>query len=325
MGNDVEIIEGGGYDWKREEKNAVSPPPISPPLSTEQYKIIDISKWNADIDFEEIKAHNCNNVIIRGASWNNATAPYIDEYFEKNYLKAKEANLKVGFYYTTYAVNALEADLEVNLVLQLLKGKQFELPVFIDVEVKQLHEHTYQTKQYNAELIDYALSKISAKGYFVGIYIGNDFINNYVDMSMLTKYDIWLAHYVDESRKNKIAHTIWQWGGEYFDKMNKNLDSNIAYKDYSFIEKQGLNGFAKVELPIEPPSDTTDLIINGLKAENKVLLDENGKLHLDIDNLSSENTVLNKSIEEKNDKISNLTLLLLKVEKSNKQLLLEVE
>ena len=60
---------------------------------------IDVSKWQGDIDFEKVKNAGVEFVILRmGVMKDKDTPLAIDNTFESNYNKAKEAGLKVGIY-----------------------------------------------------------------------------------------------------------------------------------------------------------------------------------------------------------------------------------
>ena len=90
----------------------------------------DISVWQKDMNLSQAKVEGVNFAIIRGAYGNKK-----DTAFESNYAKAKANNLGVGVYWWTRAVNEAQAKEEAQLLIDnCLKGKQFEYPIYIDVE-----------------------------------------------------------------------------------------------------------------------------------------------------------------------------------------------
>ena len=57
-----------------------------------------------------------------------------DNMFETNYKNAKNAGLKVGAYWFSYAMSPSTATAEADACLSCIKGKKFELPVYYDME-----------------------------------------------------------------------------------------------------------------------------------------------------------------------------------------------
>ena len=57
-----------------------------------------------------------------------------DKCFEENYRKAKAAGFDVGAYWYSYAMSVDEAREEAKACLSVIKGKQFEYPVYFDLE-----------------------------------------------------------------------------------------------------------------------------------------------------------------------------------------------
>ena len=76
---------------------------------------IDVSKWNGGIDFNKVKSAGVNFVIIRAGFGVNG----IDRLFKANYTAAKEAGLKIGAYWYSYAKTAAEAEQEVAVCLSV--------------------------------------------------------------------------------------------------------------------------------------------------------------------------------------------------------------
>ena len=95
-------------------------------------KGIDVSKWQESIDFTKVKNAGIEFVIIR-AGYGNGNK---DGCFEQNYSRAKAAGLAVGAYWYSYATSAAGAKQEAQKCAAILKGKQFEYPVYFDLEEK---------------------------------------------------------------------------------------------------------------------------------------------------------------------------------------------
>ena len=91
---------------------------------------IDVSKWNGVIDFSKVKSSGIEFIIIRAGFGVNG----IDRLFKANYKAAKEAGLHVGAYWYSYAKTKSELQNEISAFLNSIKGLQFEMPVYWDIE-----------------------------------------------------------------------------------------------------------------------------------------------------------------------------------------------
>ena len=93
---------------------------------------IDVSKWQGNINFQKVKDSGISFVIIR-AGYGKLPSQK-DKCFEENYCKAKASGLDVGVYWYSYAMSVDEAREEAKACLSVIKGKQFEFPVYFDLE-----------------------------------------------------------------------------------------------------------------------------------------------------------------------------------------------
>ena len=57
-----------------------------------------------------------------------------DEMFETNYKNAKENGIKVGAYIYSYALSVNDAMNDAKRVYEVLKGKDLDIPLFLDLE-----------------------------------------------------------------------------------------------------------------------------------------------------------------------------------------------
>ena len=93
--------------------------------SSFQYKGVDLSEYEGDVDWSRLSP-NIDFSILR-ANWKIG----IDEnQFENNYAGAKNYGVSVGAYWYSYAHNEEEAAKEAKDCLDIIKGKQFEYPIF---------------------------------------------------------------------------------------------------------------------------------------------------------------------------------------------------
>lgn len=188
-------------------------------------KIIDVSKWNADVDYKSVKEAGITGVIIQCGY--GKVSSQKDAYFEKNYKKAKAHGLKVGAYLYSYAESVADAKEEAKVCLGWIKGKKFDLPIYIDMEEKAL---TRLGKTTLTKIASTFCNIIKEAGYKkVGVYANADWFRNYLNYNELKKnYSIWLAQYANNK---DFSCDIWQ----YTDKLminGKTFDGNFCYKEF---------------------------------------------------------------------------------------------
>lgn len=203
---------------------------------------IDISVWQRDINLSQAKAEGVNFTIIRGAYGNQK-----DTAFETLYQRAKANGLGVGVYWWTRAVNEAQAREEAQILIDnVLRGKQFEYPIYIDVEDSLLQN---LGKAKVDSIITSALTTLEKAGYYAGFYMNRNWYNNYCNGASLSKrFTCWLAQWSSAEVSN---FPMWQFGGETnYQRTNKvagmTCDQDYCYVDFpSIIKNGGFNGYGK--------------------------------------------------------------------------------
>ncbi len=183
-----------------------------------------------------------------------------DPVFEMNYADARAAGMDIGAYFYCYATTEEALETEIEMFLSYLEGKQFEYPVYFDLENSDLE------KPENKELLTkFCIKFIDAlrdNGYYGALYVNTNWMKNYLYGGTLRQYcDIWLAQYPSNenislkdtftwsTEKNGAQLGMWQYSQKGFITdcnipKNQAVDLNYCYKDYpSIIKKFGLNGF----------------------------------------------------------------------------------
>lgn len=210
-------------------------------------KGIDISKWQGDFDLAEAKAEGQEFVIIRAGGGNDGL--YVDRRFEANYKKAKVLEMPVGCYFFSLAKSEAEAVKEAEYFYEnCLEGKQFDLPVYIDVEGEMLKIE----KSKLTAIIKAWCDTLEKKGYFVGIYASLSAFENRMNDEELAIYTHWVAHWANEcGYKNKSILGMWQFGGETNPIRSNKVAGVVCDQDYMLIDysntikNKGFNGFKK--------------------------------------------------------------------------------
>lgn len=211
-----------------------------------EIKGLDISYYQRGISFDAIKK-SVDFVILRAGftGWGTGVSYNKDNCFEDFYAQAKAKGLGVGAYWYSCADSYNKGKAEAEyLYNNCLKGKQFDYPIYIDVE-----EPKWQTnKKYGVtQAIIGFCEYLENKGYYAGIYASDlSGFKDKMNMSELNAYDKWVARYGSQPTYAK-PYGMWQYTSSgKISGYSGNLDMNIAYKDYpAIIKKAGLNGYAK--------------------------------------------------------------------------------
>lgn len=212
-------------------------------------KIIDISKYQdpKNINYD-LLSKNIDGVILRLGYTGYGTGSSLnkDEHFERHYKEFKKRNIAIGAYYYSCADTEKDGLNEAKFVYDLIKNKEFDLPIYLDVEDE--HHQKNQSKNILTKAVDTFLSYLENKGYYVGLYASSSWLNFRLDMNVLSKYTVWVAHYGVSKPSFNGKYDMWQYTSSgRLPGYNYDLDLNYLYKDFSIIKKSGMNGYKKQE------------------------------------------------------------------------------
>ncbi len=201
------------------------------------------------LDWDAVKSSGIDYVIIRVGD----TSIGLDKTFEISYSGAKAAGLDAGAYFYTRAQSVEEIRLEAYLVLSSLSGKQFEYPIYLDVEDSSLRELPRATL---TEMCYEFCSILQRAGYYTGIYVNDEWLNDILQTEvMLSKFEIWYARYTETTEGEFPVWNIEEYGKhvgmwQYSDSGTVDgitanvVDLNFCYKDYpSIIKEYGFSGY----------------------------------------------------------------------------------
>lgn len=215
-------------------------------------KILDISKYQPNVDYAKT-AKAVDGVILRiGLTYWGAQNMGKDECFEKHFAGFKAVGCPVGAYYYSAADSVAVAEKEADFCLSLLKGKQFELPIYYDVENSQRQGSL--SKAALTQIVDAFCSKVEKAGFFVGFYASTSWLTSKMDTAYLSsKYTLWKADYRAAYDK-KIPCDMHQYtSGASVAGIGGRVDMSNCYKDFaSIIKAAGLNGFSKTTAASKP-------------------------------------------------------------------------
>lgn len=233
-------------------------------------KGIDISEWQgSSFNFTALKNCGYDYVILRCATGYNS-ATYVDPTFESNYTRAKAAGLGVGVYYYSYASTVAGVQKEMDHLLGVIEGKQFEYPVYFDFENSTVKSNISSSVTTAKSLCYTALDAIAEAGFLAGLYgYAGWFDPNYSGWfasgvaEIAEKYDVWIANYYNPTSQTSSAwdhakstaypttYGMYQYSSSNNDEIkasvynSDSLDLNVCYKDYpTIVKKYGFSGYA---------------------------------------------------------------------------------
>ena len=221
-------------------------------------KGIDTSLWNHPVDPETqkrlpldwaaIKAAGVDFVILKAGSSKSGK----DEWFEADYKAAKEAGLEVGAYFYVYSETVGKTVEDALMLLEWLNGKQFEYPIYFDIEDPDLQS---LGKKHLTDMCFAFAEVLQSAGYYCGVYVNNTWLTTILDTEKITScFDVWYARYRTTNDMTWETEPQWTYGNQismwqYTDKgilegfINK-FDFNYSYKNYKDIMiANQLNGF----------------------------------------------------------------------------------
>ena len=182
---------------------------------------IDISTWNTGVNYRAVRSDGVVAAILRAGYGREVSQ--IDSQFENHYRGCREAGLKIGIYWYSYADSVADAEQEARACLAILNGRAIDMPVYFDME------EAWQTSLGMSTLTAMAerfCETIKAGGYRAGVYSNLNWFYNYLDYDYLkSRYSIWLAQW---SGSYSLECDIWQ-NSETGDisGINGNCDTNV--------------------------------------------------------------------------------------------------
>lgn len=209
---------------------------------------IDISAWQRNFDIEKARQDYGVEFVIIKAGGGDAGL-YTDKYFKRNYSMCEQLGMPKGCYFFSKAMTMESAKKEVEYFLNIIKGKRFDYPIFMDYEDKVLT----LSKRALTNIAKYQLKELEKAGYWAGIYTSQSHFKDHFYDNELSHWSHWVANYSATSTPKLTwsATQIWQCSGGKSAVVNPvmygmNVDQNFCYVDYpTKIKAKGLNGYGK--------------------------------------------------------------------------------
>ena len=217
-------------------------------------KGIDVSTYQRNVDYKKLKADGVEFVIIRASYGDVLSFPsQKDPMFESHYKAATAAGLHVGAYHFTYALTPEKAKREAQGFMSVIKGKKFDMPVYIDLESEPSSGYLpFKTGKANCSAMVKAFcDELEKNNYWAGLYISRSPLQDYITTDVASRFSLWVAEYASKCNYPGTVD-IWQYTSTArFNGYNGNLDADICYKDYpTLIKNAGKNGYTKPTLKV---------------------------------------------------------------------------
>lgn len=177
-------------------------------------KVIDISKFQTDIDWKKVKKSTVDAVVIRlGYRGYSKGTIARDPMFDKHLAGCVSQGIPHSVYFFPCSINDREAAEEADYIIENVKTIDLSLPVFLDSEVAEgagKGRADKLSKKDRTRYLQIICDRLEQAGIKAGVYASTSWLNNKLDMSILSKYTVWCAQY---NTKCTYAGTysLWQY------------------------------------------------------------------------------------------------------------------
>ena len=160
------------------------------------YKGIDVSEWQGEINWAQVKTAGVDFAILRCArtSLEDKKPKRVDNYWYRNVEGCLSSGMPFGAFYYSQATSPAEASEEADWAIYALqsagvKGSDLAFPVYFDMEDSKMVGKNY------AAIAQAFFGKLTAAGYPVGTYANLSWWNTRLTSPVFDKYSKWVAAY----------------------------------------------------------------------------------------------------------------------------------
>lgn len=173
---------------------------------------IDVSKYQTGIDWNRVKNAGINFVMIRCGYRGYGSGVLVEDPMYASHIRgAKAAGLRVGVYFFSQAVNEAEAVEEASMAVTLANKYGINMPIAIDSEYANggAGRADGLSKSARTAITKAFCNTVQSAGHSAMVYASKSWFSSHLDVSQLSSYKIWVAHYADKCGYNGTYH-IWQ-------------------------------------------------------------------------------------------------------------------
>lgn len=172
---------------------------------------IDLSSWQKNVDYHKAVAEGKVEFAILRAGFGRNANTGKDFMFDKHYEGFARENIPLGAYQYSYATSPAGAIKEAETMLEWVKDKPMDLPLFLDME----EADTAALGKETCTMIAVTWCRyIRDAGYECGVYANPNWFEHYLDAKAIAEVGyIWCASWA--TIKPEYANMImWQYGGD---------------------------------------------------------------------------------------------------------------
>ena len=164
------------------------------------YEGRDVSVWQRNIDFKQVKDEGIEIVYIKASQGTTLVDPYL----ETNYKNAKANGLKIGFYHFLTATTISQAEAEARFFASVIEGKEVDCKLAMDYE--QFYGATKNEINEIGVAFIRKLKQITGKDVIVYSNLNN--VKNTFEENVANEGKLWIAYY---SNPNNLIGVKSNW------------------------------------------------------------------------------------------------------------------
>lgn len=206
---DAQMGDGLRLSEPAEDADAPPSPDVTCADST-TLKGIDISKWQADVDWNKVAGDNVKFAFVRVSDGINTQ----DQYFDDNWKESREEGIYTGAYQffrpnqsvlgqADYLLEKIGCDMDARTC----PITEMDLPPVIDVE----HRPSGWSKAQMTTAIRTWIDRVEEFGLEPIVYSGRYFWQDYVGSSEWNDHPFWLAHYTNNCPNIPSQWSDWDF------------------------------------------------------------------------------------------------------------------
>lgn len=194
---------------------------------------VDVSNHQGAIDWAALKRQGIDFAYLRLGlrGYGEKGSLYPDRSFDSYYSGARAAGIEVGVYFFSQAATVQEAAQEALYALQLLDGRDLDLPVYYDWEpVQQEDSRTLHNNEFllTSQARTFC-ALIEQGGYEAGVYMNRQQGYYRYDLPSMGNIALWIADPGDYP-DFYYRFDVWQYDhGARLDGVNEIVDLNVEF------------------------------------------------------------------------------------------------
>ena len=192
---------------------------------------IDVSEWQGNINWDLVKKQ-IDFAILKLGNIGDNTKFWLDPKFVRNYNECVRLNIPIGVYVYSYTNEVDNAKAAARDVVNYLRDKRIQLPVYIDMEDAEI---SVEGKDKLTQICIEFNTIIEQAGLWAGVYANLNWYNNYLNKDEIKRrYTTWIAHPENANNldKYKGQYDMFQYSFKgKISGISGNVDMNYLYRD----------------------------------------------------------------------------------------------